>query len=45
MVSGDTQLQLKILEKDPPNKGFSTPLLLNDFAKSKNITLIICIGI
>ena len=38
MASGDTQLRLKILDKDVPNKGFSTPLLLNDFAKSKNIT-------
>ncbi len=38
MASGDTQLRLKILEKDTPNKGFSTPLRLNDFALSKNIT-------
>jgi len=38
MASGDSQLRLKILDKDTPNKGFSTPLLLNDFAKSKNIT-------
>lgn len=38
MASGDTQLRLKILEKDTPNKGFSTPLILNEFAKSKNIT-------
>jgi hypothetical protein len=38
MASGDTQLRLKILEKDTLNKGFSTPLALNDFAASKNIT-------
>jgi len=38
MASGDTQLRLKILEKDTPNKGFSTPLILNEFAKSKNIS-------
>jgi hypothetical protein len=38
MASGDTQLRLKILEKDTPNKGFSTPLKLNEFAISKNIT-------
>lgn len=38
MASGDTLLRLKILEKETPNKGFSTPLILNDFAKSKNIT-------
>lgn len=38
MASGDTQLRLKILDKDTPNKGFSTPLILSDFAKSKNIT-------
>ena len=38
MASGDTQLRLKILEKETPNKGFSTPLILNEFAKSKNIT-------
>lgn len=38
MASGDTQLRIKILEKDTLNKGLSTPLPLNDFAKSKNIT-------
>ena len=38
MASGDTQLRLKILDKETPNKGFSTPLILNEFAKSKNIT-------
>lgn len=38
MASGDTQLRLKILEKDTLNKGFSTPLILNEFAKSHNIT-------
>ena len=35
MASGDTQLRLKILEKETPNKGFSMPLILNEFAKSK----------
>lgn len=29
MASGDAQLRLKILEKDTPNKGFSTPLNIN----------------
>lgn len=29
MVSGDSQLRLKILEKNTVNKGSSTPLLLN----------------
>lgn len=38
MASGDTQLRLKILDKDTPNKGFSTPLILNDMANSNNIT-------
>ena len=38
MASGDTQLRLKILEKDTLNKGFSTPLFLNEFANSKNIS-------
>ncbi|MBX9780303.1 MAG: hypothetical protein K2X26_08160 [Chitinophagaceae bacterium] len=38
MASGDTKLRLKILEKDTPNKGFSTPLHLNNFAKNKGIT-------
>lgn len=38
MASGDTQLRLKILEKDTPNKGFSTPLKLNDFATFNSIT-------
>ncbi|MBS1509395.1 MAG: hypothetical protein JST86_01025 [Bacteroidetes bacterium] len=32
MASGDSQLRLKILDKDTPNKGFSTPLPLNEFA-------------
>jgi len=38
MASGDTKLRLKILEKDTPNKGFSTPLILNDFANKEKIT-------
>src|SRR5881392_4425364 len=38
MASGDTQLRLKILDKDTPNKGFSVPLFINTFGKSKNIT-------
>jgi len=38
MTSGDAQLRLKILEKDTPHKGFSTPLLLNDNAKDLGIT-------
>jgi hypothetical protein len=38
MASGDTKLRLKILDKDTPNKGFSTPLILNDFAFKQNIT-------
>lgn len=38
MASGDTQLRLKILDKDTPNKGFSTPLILNNLASNKGIT-------
>lgn len=38
MASGDFQLRLKILEKDTPNKGFSTPLKLNSFAIEHGIT-------
>ena len=38
MASGDSQLRLKILDKDTPNKGFSTPLTLNDIAKAEGIT-------
>ncbi|MFZ2785509.1 MAG: hypothetical protein WAZ36_14005 [Sediminibacterium sp.] len=38
MASGDTQLRLKILDKDTPNKGFSTPLYLNEFATKQGIT-------
>lgn len=38
MASGDSTLRLKILDKDTPNKGFSTPLILNNYAKEKGIT-------
>lgn len=38
MASGDTQLRLKILDNDTPNKGFSTPLILNELANSKDIS-------
>ena len=38
MASGDTQLRLKILDKDTPNKGFSTPLSLNDSANDFGIS-------
>ena len=38
MASGDSQLRLKILAKDTPNKGFSTPLKLNTFAELQGIT-------
>jgi hypothetical protein len=38
MASGDSQLRLKILTKDTPNKGFSTPLLLNESAIKQGIT-------
>lgn len=38
MASGDAKLRLKILEKDTPNKGFSTPLKINALGKKKGIT-------
>lgn len=38
MASGDARLRLKILDKDTPHKGFSTPLILKDVAKEKGIT-------
>lgn len=38
MASGDSQLRLKILEKDTPNKGFSTPLMINGNAEGLGIT-------
>ncbi len=38
MASGDAQLRLKILDKDTPHKGFSTPLALNDKAEILGIT-------
>lgn len=38
MASGDRRLRIKILEKDTPNKGFSTPLRLNEFAAEHKVT-------
>lgn len=38
MASGDSTLRLKILDKDTPNKGFSTPLILNNYAIGKGLT-------
>jgi len=38
MASGDARLRLKILDKDTPHKGFSTPLQLKPEASKKNIT-------
>lgn len=38
MASGSTHLQLKILEKDTPHKGFSMPLPIRDSALAKGIT-------
>lgn len=38
MASGDRRLRLKLLEKDTPNKGFSEPLVLNDFAAEHKVT-------
>lgn len=38
MASGDSKLRLKILDKDTPNRGFSTPLILNNNAIRKGIT-------
>lgn len=38
MASGDRRLRLKILEKDTLHKGFSEPLLLNDFATEHKVT-------
>jgi hypothetical protein len=38
MASGNAELRLKILDKDTPNKGFSTPLLINETGKTLEIT-------
>jgi len=38
MASGDRRLRLRILEQDTPPKGFSEPLLLNDFAAEHKVT-------
>lgn len=38
MASGDTKLRLKILDKDTPHKGFSSPLRLKQTAIIKGIT-------
>lgn len=38
MASGDTQLRLKVLAIDTPNKGFSTPLCLNNIATEAGIS-------
>jgi hypothetical protein len=38
MASGDRRLRLKMLEQDTPNKGFSEPLVLNDFAAEHKVT-------
>jgi len=38
MASGDAKLRLKILDRDTPHKGFSTPLKLKKTALEKGIT-------
>jgi len=38
MASGDARLRLKILDKDTPHKGFSTPLILKDSSLKEGIT-------
>jgi len=38
VASGDAKLRLKILEKDTPHKGFSTPLHLKNGAVEKGLT-------
>lgn len=38
MASGDMKLRIKILEKDTPHKGFSTPLILNSDANELMIS-------
>lgn len=38
MASGDAQLRLKVLEKDTPHKGFSTPLIMNSEAQALGIS-------
>ncbi len=38
MPSNDSQIRLKILDKDTPDKGFSTPLILNEVGISNGIT-------
>jgi hypothetical protein len=38
MASGDRRLRLKVLDHDTPHKGFSQPLLLNDFAVAHKVT-------
>ena len=38
MASGDRRLRLRILEQETANKGFSEPLVLNDFASEHKVT-------
>ncbi len=38
MASGDAKLRLKILDKDTPHKGFSTPLKLKKTAVERGVT-------
>lgn len=38
MPSNDTNIRLKILDKDTPHKGFSTPLIINQYGRNQGIT-------
>ena len=38
MASGDRRIRFKILDQDTPHKGFSEPLILNEFAAEHKVT-------
>lgn len=38
MASGDRRIRFKVLEQDTPHKGFSEPLILNEFAAEHKVT-------
>lgn len=38
MASGDRRIRFKVLDQDTPHKGFSEPLVLNEFAAEHKVT-------
>lgn len=38
MASGDRRIRFKVLDQDTPHKGFSEPLVLNEFATEHKVT-------